>query len=71
MTAAVNELGGWMAAPNYDEGSCCVYEGWRFGSVRRKTRRWRKAGSRDIGWKVERKKNFSKGGGWKQQSDGV
>ncbi len=31
-----------MAAPNYDQGSCCVYEGWRFGSVRRKTRCWRK-----------------------------
>jgi hypothetical protein len=38
-----------MAAPNYDQGSCYVYEGWRFGSVRRKTRRWRKAGSRKIG----------------------
>jgi hypothetical protein len=31
-----------MAAPNYDQGSCCVYEGWQFGSVTRKTRRWRK-----------------------------
>jgi hypothetical protein len=49
MTAAVNEFGGWMAAPNYDKGSCYVYEGWRFGSVRRKTRRWRKAGWREIG----------------------
>jgi hypothetical protein len=27
-----------MAAPNYDHGSCCIYEGWRFGSVKRKTR---------------------------------
>ncbi|CAM6029063.1 unnamed protein product [Sphagnum balticum] len=30
-----------MAAPNYDQGSCCIYEGWRFGSVKRKIRRWR------------------------------
>jgi hypothetical protein len=49
VTALVNELRGWMAAPNYDQGSCCVYEGWRFGSVRRKTRRWRKVGSKEIG----------------------
>jgi hypothetical protein len=28
-----------MTAPNYDEGSCYIYEGWRFGSVRRKPRR--------------------------------
>jgi hypothetical protein len=28
-----------MAAPNYDERSCCIYEGWGFGSVRRKPRR--------------------------------
>jgi len=28
-----------MAASNYDEGSCCIYEEWRFGSVRRKPRR--------------------------------
>ncbi len=41
MTVAVNEFGGWMVAPNYDQGSCCVYEGWWFGRVRRKTRRWR------------------------------
>jgi hypothetical protein len=27
-----------MAAPNYDEGSCYIYEGWWFGSVRRKPR---------------------------------
>jgi hypothetical protein len=44
--AVVNVFGGWMAAPNYDQGSCYVYEGWRFGSVWRKTRRWKKAGSR-------------------------
>ncbi len=44
-----------MAAPNYDQGSCYVYEGWRFGSVWRKTRRWKKAGSRRSGKKVERR----------------
>jgi hypothetical protein len=31
-----------MTAPNYDQGSCYIYEGWRFGSVRKKTRRLRR-----------------------------
>ncbi len=52
MTAAVNEFRGWMATPNYDQGSCCVYEEWRFGSVGRKTRRWRSA----FGQKVEKRR---------------
>jgi hypothetical protein len=55
VTAAMNELGGWMVAPNYDQGSCCVYEGWRFGSVRRKTRHWKKAGSSEVGRRFRRR----------------
>ncbi len=35
----LNGHGVCMTAPNYDEGSCYIYEGWRFGSVRRKPRR--------------------------------
>jgi len=47
-----------MAAPNYDEGSCCIYEGWRFGSVRRKPRR--------LGRKIEPDRREALLGRWKQ-----
>jgi hypothetical protein len=37
-----------MAAPNYDQGSCCIYEGWRFGSVKRKIKHWRTEAEEDF-----------------------
>jgi hypothetical protein len=46
--AALNGHGVWMAAPNYDQGSCCIYEGWRFGSVKRKIRCWRTEAGEDF-----------------------
>ncbi len=37
-----------MAAPNYDQGSCYIHEVWRFGSVKRKIRRWKTEAEDDL-----------------------